>query len=42
MAFYDPITDGVKKLTPAELKKLADTKLTDLVRQEVPLSLIHI
>lgn len=36
MAFYDPITDGVKKLTPAELKKLADTKLTDLVRQEVP------
>lgn len=36
MAFYDPITDTVKKLTPAELKKLADTKLTDLVEQEVP------
>jgi hypothetical protein len=36
MAFYDPITDTVKKLTPAELKKLADTKLTDLVQQEVP------
>jgi hypothetical protein len=36
MAFYDPIADTVKKLTPAELKKLADTKLTDLVQQEVP------
>jgi hypothetical protein len=36
MAFYDPIADKVKKLTPAELKKLADTKLTDLVHQEVP------
>lgn len=34
--FYDPIADRVKKLTPAELKKLADTKLTDLVEQEVP------
>ncbi|ATB43936.1 hypothetical protein CYFUS_009417 [Cystobacter fuscus] len=36
MAFYDPIADKVKKLTPAELKKLADTKLTDLVQQEIP------
>jgi hypothetical protein len=38
VAFYDPITDKVKKLTPAELKKLADTKLTDLVENEVPRS----
>ena len=36
MAFYDPISDKVKKLTPAELKKLADTKLADLVQQEIP------
>lgn len=36
MAFYDPIAEQLKKLTPAELKKLADTKLTDLVEQEVP------
>ncbi len=35
MAFYDPIADKVKQLTPAELKKLADTKLSDLVQQEV-------
>jgi hypothetical protein len=38
VAFYDPIADRVKKLTPAEFKKLADTKLTDLVEQEVPRS----
>ena len=36
MAFYDPIADKVKAFTPAELKKLADTKLSDLVQQEVP------
>lgn len=36
MAFYDPIAEQLKKLTPAELKKLADSKLTDLVEQEVP------
>jgi hypothetical protein len=35
MAFYDPITEKVKRFTPAELKKLADTKLSDLVLQEV-------
>jgi uncharacterized protein (DUF697 family) len=38
MAFYDPIAEKVKQLTPAELKKLADTKLADLVQQEVPRS----
>jgi uncharacterized protein (DUF697 family) len=38
MAFYDPIADKVKQFTPAELKKLADTKLSDLVQQEVPRS----
>lgn len=38
MAFYDPIADRVKGFTPAELKKLADTKLSDLVQQEVPRS----
>src|SRR5512132_3851496 len=36
MAFYDPIADKVKQLSPSELKKLADTKLSDLVQQEVP------
>jgi hypothetical protein len=36
MAFYDSITDKAKMLTPAELKKLADAKLADLVQQEVP------
>ena len=36
MAFYDPIADKVKQLTPSELKKLADTKLSDLVQREVP------
>ncbi|MGZ3460238.1 MAG: hypothetical protein ACXU86_17250, partial [Archangium sp.] len=36
MAFYEPIAERVKKLTPAELKNLADTKLSDLVRQEMP------
>jgi hypothetical protein len=35
MAFYDPIAEKVKQFTPAELKKLANTKLSDLVLQEV-------
>ena len=35
MAFYDPIAEKVKQFTPAELKKLADTKLSDLVLQEL-------
>jgi hypothetical protein len=35
MAFYDPIAETVKQFTPAELKKLANTKLSDLVLQEV-------
>src|SRR5262249_42993972 len=38
MAFYDPIADKVKNLTPAELKKLAGTKRSDLVEQELPRS----
>lgn len=36
MAFYDPIAERVKQLSPAELRKLADSKLSDLVEQEVP------
>ena len=36
MAFYDPIAERVKHLSPAELRKLADTKLSDLVEQEIP------
>lgn len=36
MAFYDPIADRMKRLSPAELRKLADSKLSDLVEQEVP------
>ena len=35
MAFYDPIAEKVKQFTPSELKKLADTKLSDLVLQEL-------
>ena len=38
MAIYDSIADRVKQLSPSELKKLADTKLADLVQQEVPRS----
>jgi len=38
MAFYDPFVEklsGFKRLSPAELKKLANAKLSDLVLQEI-------
>lgn len=38
MAFYDPVAERlafVKKLSPAELKKLASLRLSDLMHQEV-------
>jgi hypothetical protein len=35
MAILEPLSEWAKKLTPAELKKLADTKLSDLVQQEM-------
>ncbi|HSP81227.1 MAG TPA: EcsC family protein [Myxococcaceae bacterium] len=38
MAIPEPFSERVKKLTPAELKKLADAKLSDLVRYEMPRS----
>ncbi len=41
MALIDSVTERMaflKKLTPAELKKLADTSLLDLVENEVPRS----
>lgn len=41
MGVLDPFADGVaflKKLTPAELKKLADLRLSDIVARELPRS----
>ncbi|HVG62532.1 MAG TPA: hypothetical protein VNA24_28470, partial [Hyalangium sp.] len=38
MAFYDPFVEKLsefKRLSPAELKKLANAKLSDLVLQEI-------
>ncbi len=35
MALWDPLTTGVKKLSPRELKKLANETLSDLVLREV-------
>lgn len=35
MAIWDPITEKAKKLSPTELKKLANARLSDLVLKEV-------
>jgi hypothetical protein len=45
MAFFDPLTESLqflKRLTPAELKKLAEGRLTDLIAKETQRAKIRV